>query len=403
MASPDLASAPGETLRRAVALDPRIWLLAIGTFAVGTDNLVIAGILPVVARDLAVGVDAAGQLVSVYALAYGIGSPLMAAITGKIPRERTAVWAIGGFAVANLLCALAPSFAFLIGARILAGLCAALYTPSAYALAVTLAAPERRGRALSAVVLGISTATIFGVPLGTLVGHAFGWHSTFILIAVLSAIAMVALRLARMKSPAASIGTAVGVAARLAPLARPAILLALAPNLMWGIGTMLVYTYVAPILGPYFDADTIAGLLLIYGCGGLLGSIIGGRLADRFGPVRPMAISLSLGAVILAAWGPVNGHLVPNAIVMFCYALAGWTIGAPQQMRVIRIDPGSATVTLAVNNAVFYLGNAVGAGLGGLLIRVMPAVDLTAIGSGFGLVTLAVLLLGARHERKRTA
>jgi len=322
----------------------------------------------------------------------------MAAVTGKIARERTTIWAIGGFAVANLLCAAAPSFALLIAARIVAGLCAALYTPSAYALAVALAAPERRGRALSAVVMGISTATVFGVPLGTVIGHGFGWHATFILIAVVSAVAMVALRLARMRSPPASLATAGGVVARLAPLARAAIVLVLLPNLIWGLGSMLVYTYIAPILGPYFDAGTIAVLLLLYGCGGLLGSIIGGRVADRFGPVRPMVVCIAAGAINLSVWGLVNGNLVANAIVMFIYALAGWTIGAPQQMRVIRIDPSVATVTLAVNNAVFYLGNALGAGLGGLLVTAIPPVDLTFVGTGFATLTLGVVLLSARRR-----
>jgi predicted MFS family arabinose efflux permease len=400
MTPPDTATTSGAALERPAALDPRIWLLAIGTFAVGTDNLVIAGILPVVARDLNVGVDAAGQLVTVYALAYGIGSPLMAAITGKLPRERTAIWAIGGFAVANLLCACAPNFTFLVAMRILAGLCAALYTPSAYALAVTLAPPERRGRALSTVVLGISTSTIFGVPLGTVIGHGFGWHSTFVLIAVVSAAAVIALKRARLTSPAGP-EAAISVAARLAPLARPSILLALAPNLIWGVSTMVVYTYIAPIVGPGFDAETIAGLLLVYGCGGLIGSIIGGRLADRFGPIRPIVISMTVGIAMLLAWNLVNGRLMLTGLVLLVYALAGWTIGAPQQMRVIRIDPASATVTLAVNNATYYLGSALGAALGGVLLNIVPAATLPLIGAFFALLALAVLLLGAQIEQRQ--
>jgi predicted MFS family arabinose efflux permease len=190
------------------------------------------------------------------------------------------------------------------------------------------------------------------------------------------------------------------MAARLAPLVRPAILLALAPNLVWGISTMLVYTYVAPILGPSFSSSTIAALLLVYGCGGLLGSIIGGRLADRFGPVRPIVVCMIASAIILSIWGLVNGHLVSDGILIFLYALAGWTIGAPQQMRVIRIDPASAAVTLALNNATYYLGSAIGAALGGLLLGVLAPVDLTFVSTGFGCVAVGLVVLSARLGRR---
>ncbi len=291
----------------------------------GTDNLVIAGILPDVAGDLHVGVDAAGLLVTAYALAYGIGSPLMAAITGKLRRDRVVIWAIGGFAAANILCAVAPNYPLLIAARVLAGIAAAVYTPSAYALAVSLASPERRGRALSTVLLGISSSTVLGVPLGTAIGHRLGWHATFILVGVLSAIAMAALLAVRVRSPDTGHSTATSIAARLAPLGRLEILLALAPNLIWGIGSMAVFTYISPLLSPHFDADTIVVLLLISGFGGLAGSFVGGRLGDRFGPVRPMFIFLALNALNFSIWGIVNGDLLLTAIVIFMYSFCGWS------------------------------------------------------------------------------
>src|SRR5271167_2760414 len=118
MPSSSLGSAPESSARPTKSYDPRIWLLGVGTFAVGTDNLVIAGILPTLADDLHVGLDDAGLLVTAYALSYGLGSPILAALTGRMRRERVVIWAIGAFAFANLLCAVAPNYTVLVLARV---------------------------------------------------------------------------------------------------------------------------------------------------------------------------------------------------------------------------------------------------------------------------------------------
>lgn len=390
----------GDTAPAPPSFDPRIWLLALGTFAVGTDNLVIAGILPVVADDLKVGIDSAGLLVTAYALSYGIGSPLMAAFTGHFRRERMVVWAIGGFGVANLLCAIAPSYPFLIAARVLAGIAAALYTPSAYALAVSLTTPERRGRALSTVLMGISSATVLGVPIGTAIGHALGWHATFVLVALLSAVAMGALLGMRIKGSDAGPAAALSIAARMRPLTRPTILLALAPNFIWGVGSMSMFTYVSPILSLYFGPSTIVLLLLINGLGGLVGSFMGGRIGDRFGPVRPMTVCLIGNAINLTIWGLFNGHFALNAVVIFMYAICGWTMGPSQQVRIIRIDPASTTVTLALNNATFYFGNSIGAAMGGALIAFIAPSDLTFVSAFFAVLGLGALALSVTYNRR---
>ena len=168
------------------ALDPRIWLLAIGTFAVGTDAFVIAGILPQLADAFGVGVEAAGLIVSTYSLTYGVGTPLLAAFVARWPRHRVVLATLGAFAAVNVCCALAPGYGYLIVLKVAAGICAAIYTPTAYALAASATGPEKRGAALAAVAIGLSAASVFGVPLGTWVGHHAGWHATFWMIAAIT-------------------------------------------------------------------------------------------------------------------------------------------------------------------------------------------------------------------------
>ena len=177
----------------ASTLDLRIWLLAFGTFAIGTDVFVVPGILPNIAYDLDISLDAAGQVVSVYALTYALGSPVLAAATARMPRDRLVFCALLGFAAANILCALSSTYIALLAARVAAGVAAALYTPTAYALATAAAPVGRKGAALSAVALGLTTAFVAGVPFGVVVGKIFGWHATFWFVATLSIVAAVAL------------------------------------------------------------------------------------------------------------------------------------------------------------------------------------------------------------------
>jgi MFS transporter, DHA1 family, inner membrane transport protein len=124
------------------------------------------------------------------------GSPLLAAATARLRRERVVVLALSGFALADAICALAPNYGVLLAARILAGASGALFSPTAYGMAAALAPPERRGAALATVALGMTIATVFGAPLGTWIGHAFGWRASFLLGALFSAVAATTLAMA---------------------------------------------------------------------------------------------------------------------------------------------------------------------------------------------------------------
>lgn len=132
----------------------------------------IAGLLPTLARDLNVGLVAAGHLVTAFSLAYAIGAPVMAVLTAGLERRRLLAVVISGFTLANLLAALAPGYFGLLAARLLPALSAASFMPAASGYAATLGGPERRGHALSMVTNGLTLAIIAGVPLGVLVGEA---------------------------------------------------------------------------------------------------------------------------------------------------------------------------------------------------------------------------------------
>jgi DHA1 family inner membrane transport protein len=381
-------TAPPAASVAARRLDPRILLLALGTFALGTDVFVIAGILRLIAEGLDVSTEAAGQLATAYALTYALGSPLLAAATARWRRERVVVLALSGFALADAICALAPSYGVLMAGRLLAGASGALFSPTAYGMAAALAAPERRGAALATVALGMTSATVIGAPLGTWIGHQFGWHATFLLGALLSATAALALALAR-GAPIA-LASVPRLRERFSPLARPAVLLALIANWLWSAGNYTIYHYSAVLLGSRLHLDNIMWLLAGYGLGGVAGSQLGGRFVDRFGTVAPIVLCVGVNAVNLALLNVTGATVWGAGVVLFILAFAGWAVFPAQQTRLLLLEPAHGGLVLSLISSTIYIGSATGAALGGLLLARFP---LTVPASVAGAITAAGLLV----------
>jgi Major Facilitator Superfamily len=151
-----------------------LMVLATGTFAIGTDAFVIGGVLPAVARSLGVSTSSAGLLVTAFAVAYALGAPILAVVGARLARRTLLVSALAVFAAANVLAAVAPSYALMLIARVLAALAAAAFVPAASAAASSLAPTEYRGRALATVVAGMTVAQVAGVPFGAFVGASLG-------------------------------------------------------------------------------------------------------------------------------------------------------------------------------------------------------------------------------------
>jgi predicted MFS family arabinose efflux permease len=239
-----------------------LWL-TVGAFAIGTEGFMIAGLLPALARDLNVGLPAAGHLVTAFSLVYAIGAPVMAVLTAGLERRRLLAVAMGGFTLANLLAALAPGYAGLLAARLLLAMAAASFMPAASGYAAALGGPERRGRALSMVTNGLTLAIIAGVPLGVLVGDGFGWRATFLGVAGLAALSLLGI-LARL--PRQPPGATASLSERLALAKRCDMLAVLATSVLSVAGTFTVYTYLGVFLagvaglGPQGLALVLLGL-----------------------------------------------------------------------------------------------------------------------------------------------
>jgi DHA1 family inner membrane transport protein len=353
--------------------DIRLWVLALGTFAIGTDVFVVSGILPAIAGHFGTDLEAAGQTVTAYALTYAIAAPLLVPLVATLKRVRVVIVTLAIFALANALCAAAPTYWALMVVRVPAGAVAALYTSTAYALAASLALPHRKGVAISTVALGLTASAVFGVPIGTLVGEALGWRMTFWLITALSAAAVAAL-IAHPPPDEPGTGDVPSYAARLAPLRQRSVLLALAPSLLWNTANLTSYTYLGAVLSQRFEPRIVVILFSIYGIGGLIGSQLGGRLVDRFGAATPLAACLAIAALNQSLMGFSLHSAWMTAAALGIWSITGWGTFAPQQARLIDLAPGGSALVIALNHSIIYIGTAVGAGLGG-----------AALARGFGL------------------
>jgi DHA1 family inner membrane transport protein len=379
-------------------LSSLLWL-TLGAFAIGTEGFMIAGLLPALARDLNVGLPAAGHLVTAFSLAYAIGAPVMAVLTAGLERRRLLAIAMAGFCIANLLAAVAPGYTGLLAARLLLALAAASFMPAASVYAAALGGPERHGRALSMVANGLTLAIIAGVPLGVLVGEGFGWRVTFLGVAVLAALSLLGI-LARL--PSQPPGTTASLDERLALAKRTDILAVLATSVLTVAGTFTVYTYLGVFLADAagIGPQGLALVLLGFGLASAAGARLGGTMVDKWGagPTVIVGCGLTLLAYLVlsvgAALGPARAMLALLPAILL-WGLASWGLMTAQQARLLALTPGLAAVSLSLNSSATYLGSAIGAAVGALVIADGGSERLGWVAAGFGVAALLALAVSA--------
>ncbi|WP_030794519.1 MFS transporter [Streptomyces sp. NRRL S-920] len=345
----------------------KVWLLMVGAFTLGLDAYVMAGLLPVVAGDLGTTVSLAGQMVTVFTLAYAVSAPLVTGLLSGVRPRVLIVAALAVFTLGNGLTALSPGLGVLLVSRAVAGVGAGVYSALSTAAAASLAGPERRGRALALVMGGMSTGTVLGVPLGVLLADHTSWRATMWLVTGLGAVALLGLAVGLPEVPAEP---PVPVRARLGALADRKVLPIVSVSFLDAVASLGLYTYLAPVLASTggVDAGDVAPYLWAWGIGGVLGSVIAGPLVDRTGRVVLLVTGIVSTLVVALGVLPLLGAAAFPALVV--WGAAGWAFQVPQQHRLLALGAGRGTVALALNNSALYLGSAVGSALAGLALSV---------------------------------
>lgn len=385
-------------------MDKRIFWLALGSFAISTEGFVISSLLPDIAADAGISVPLAGSLITAFALAYAIGAPILATLTGEWDRRTVILWTLVVFVIGNIVAALSSSFELLLIARILMALSSGLFAATAQGTAVALVDDHHRARAIAVVVGGTTVAVAVGAPLGALVAAIAGWRGTFYAIAGLGALAGAILW---WRLPRGIIGTRLPLRRRLAAALRPGVLPILATTTFALIGAFTVFSFIAPLAmeGAGMSELALPGLLLASGIGAVIGNIVGGQAADRFGATRTVAWSLALSAVLLGAVSVVP-TLLPHylagpalIVLMMAWSMVGWAFPPAQASRILKAAPDAAPIVLSLNASALYFGVALGAVVGAGVLRFGVPADLGPVAAVFPVIGLGVVLGGRMLAR----
>jgi len=373
-------------------IDRRAFLLALGTFAIGTDAFIIAGVLPEISTSLSSSLGATGLVVSVFSLAYAVGSPVVSSLSVGWRRSTVLIGGLGVFAFANLLSAASPSLAILLASRVLAALSAGLVAPASYALASTFGASRNRGKNLAVIAAGFTSAMVLGVPIGVFLSQYGGWRSSLIFVAALGAIAAVSMLWAGVPE-SQSQKAAAALHDQLRVVAKTKTIFALAPFLIWSIANFGLYTFIAAILRRSLPATVVPLLLLLFGLGAVAGNFMGGVLSDRFGTRRPTIICLALLICALASIEFTSSTLIAAGVNMIAWAMLMAALFTLQQQRAILVDPAQSNLLLALNNSALYLGASIGSAAFGVIISAMSMAFLSPLSAMAAAVSLGALFL----------
>lgn len=370
-------------------------LLALCNLVLGTGAFVISGILVPISASLQVSVATSGQAMTVYALSTAVLAPLALVLTGGWPRKRALCFGMLLFALGNLFCALAVSFPMLLIGRGLMGV-GAMFTPVAAGIAVALVEPQRRGRALSLVFLGISLSYVIGLPLGAWIGFRYGWQWAIALVAAAagaSLVALLALLPRTIDAPGASFKG-------LGPLfSQSRVKWTLALTLLYFVTIFLVFAFIGPVLQSLvpMSGTRLSMTLAMFGISGVTGTILGGWANDRFGARRSLVVQLSVLGLTMALLPLTQGNYVLLVATLVVWGVAGFGMMSPQQSRLAALSPRQAPILLSLNTSMLYFGTALGAAVGGAVVGSVGFAHLAWVGVPFALAGLGTLAINRRN------
>ncbi|RYZ04196.1 MAG: MFS transporter [Comamonadaceae bacterium] len=339
--------------------------LGVGGFAIGTGEFVIMGLLPEVAQDIGVTIPQAGHVISAYALGVVIGAPVLAVLAAAWPRRLLLVALMAVFAAGNFASAMAPGYLSLNLLRFATGLPHGTYFGVAALVAATLAEPGRRAQAVGLVMLGLTGATLVGVPIAAGLGQWFGWRAAFVFV---GAIGVLAVAMLHRDVPDLRAAQDASPWRELDALRRKQVWLTLGIAAIGFGGMFSVFSYVKPTL------IEVAGLplggvpfvLALFGLGMVSGNLVGARLADR-SLMRTIGGLLVWSAVVLAGFSFAAHHIATAAVAVFLIGTIV-AIGPALQIRLMDVAGDAQTLAAALNHSAFNMANALGAWLGGVAI-----------------------------------
>lgn len=403
MIRPVMKKPPRFKWRPIPGYDLKAWLptlsLSFAAFIFVTSEFMPVGLLPDIARGLGRSEAYTGLMVTAYAWVVALLSLPLTVLSARLERRKLMLALLGVFVTGNVLSGLAPNFWLLVAARVCVALAHSVFWAIATPLAARTAPYGKRGRALGLIITGTSLATILGVPLGTMLGHAMGWRLSFVAVAGVALLVMLAIWRLLPLLPSSNAGTLSSLPAL---LRRPALLKVYLLTVLTVTGHFTAYTYITPFLLDVggLAAPSVVLLLLFLGGAGVPGSWLGGKYAEG-SPFKTQAAGLAGVAACLALLALASASF--QAMLLLCLA---WGMGMTvttlvYQTRVLNLAPDAVDVAMAIYSGIFNLGIGGGALLGSLVSGDSHLRDVGYVGAGVVLLALLMalaMLLRARRE-----
>ena len=370
--------------------------MALGSFAIGTGEFAIMGLMPDIAGNLNLSEPQVGHAISAYALGVVVGAPALAILGAKLLRKHMLLLLMLLYTLGNLATAFAPSFSSLVAFRFVSGLPHGAYFGIAAVVASSMVPSNQRAGAVARVMLGLTLAMLLGNPIATFLGQFFGWRSAFVLVGVL-ALCTVALVARYVPQPHDEVRS--DPRRELHAFTKPQVWMALGIASIGFAGMFCVFSYLAPTMLEVtrVSPQWIPFGLAAFGLGGIVGNIAGGKLFDRLG-FRAVGLVLVWSMLVLVCFSFAAQSLwtlLPSvALVGTMIALA-----APLQIRLMDIAHEAPSLAAASNHAAFNLANALGPWLGGLAITAGWGWTSTGyIGAAAALGGLVLFLIARRMK-----
>lgn len=375
----------------------KVVFLAIGMFALGFDAYVIAGLIPGISETFHKSAAKVGQAVSIFTLCYALSAPIFASLLAGKPIKNVLLFSLLLFSFANALSALSPDFSIFLLSRAVAGVGAGLFSPLAVAGSTMFVPAEKKGRALSLTIGGMSMGTVLGVPMGLYIADMFNWKFAMWAIVILSCFA--ALTIFKLL-PQIPVTPPPALKERLMMFIDKRVTITVLITFFASIASLGLYTYLSPLIQDLTSTHNLTLYLGAWGLGGLLGSFSIGYLIDYFKKPKSLMTMILVILTLSIICIPIMINIpIVKYLPFIIWGAMGWASQAPQQHILLAYQPKQGAAAVSLNSSINYLGSAVGATLGGVLISFgMGTITLIYFAILSMIVSLSLQFLSMRYN-----